>query len=215
MATKMYLRNEDSGLTSINMVAGDSNVTATPGSLLYTAGAVASNSGLNLGGTTYPTNGYIIGGSPSFNNITGYMSAPVNGFTCSGTITFNFWQKESNMTDNLGAQCVIHRRANDGSYISTVVDSQKGTEFSTSYAVQNWTASPTSTTFSSGDRILVLVMINDAGGTGVASTGWVSVDGPTSGALGDSWVQFTETVTEFVAAQSLLIPKRHRSLIVR
>jgi len=100
------------------------------------------------------------------------------------------------MLANAGVQVVIERLDNIGAIISTVINSEKGTELTTSSAVQNWTGAPTSTTFNKGDRIRIRIAANDAGGT-MASGHTVSFvnNGPTGGASGDSFVTFNETFT--------------------
>lgn len=125
-----------------------------------------------------------------------FISPPLDAdVTISGTITFNLWMNESNMAANAGAQCIIERVDSQGAIVSTVVNSEKGTELPvTTSAAQNWTATPTSTAFLKGDRIRIRVAANDGGGT--MASGYVvehDYNGPTAAANGDSYVTFTET----------------------
>jgi hypothetical protein len=126
----------------------------------------------------------------------------VNAVTISGAITKNVWMSESNMSANVGAQVIIDRCDGSGTFISTVENSEKGTELpATTRAAQNWaTGTVTSTTFADGDYIRVRVYGNDGGGT--MATGYtfdLSTGGTTAAADGDSYVTFTETITEYVA----------------
>ena len=130
-----------------------------------------------------------------------FLSRPLQAVTISGTITFNLYGYEEQMTANAGLRVVVDRCDGSGNFISQIVASNKGTELGTgSTAVQNWTASPTSTTLAAGDRIRVTVYTVDAGGTMAASgTVHVTIGGTTTGAGGnDTWVQFTENFTEIL-----------------
>src|SRR4051812_15114008 len=73
----------------------------------------------------------------------------VNAVTISGTITKNFWMAENNMSANVGAQVVIDRCDSAGTFISTVHNSEKGTELIVATpTAENWaTGTVTSTSF--------------------------------------------------------------------
>ena len=130
-----------------------------------------------------------------------WWSVPLSAVTISGTITFNIWGNENNMSANAGLQVVIDRVDGSGSFISTIINSEKGTELPTTTAAQNWTGAPTSTTLSDGDRLRVRVYINDGGGTmATGFLGVIAIGATSAGINGDSFVTFTETITEFVAA---------------
>ena len=128
----------------------------------------------------------------------------VNAVTISGSITANLWMHQSNMAANSGAQIIIDRCDSTGAFVSTVWNSEKGTELSTSTAVQNWSGTPTSTAFSAGDYIRARVYFNDAGGT-MASGYTLSFgyQGATGGASGDSYVTFTETIDAYAGSQTV------------
>lgn len=130
-------------------------------------------------------------------NVMQWISPPIDqDVTISGTITFNLWMGESATAANAGAQCVIQRITKLGAIGATVVNSEKGVELpkTSSIAAQNWTASPTSTAFTKGDRIRIRVAANDAGGT-MASGNTFTFDyaGTSAAADGDSYVTFNET----------------------
>lgn len=117
--------------------------------------------------------------------------------TISGTVTFNVWAYETNMSANVGMHAIVDRVGPTGT-ITQIVSSEKGTEVAVSASVgslNNWTASPTSTAMSRGDRIRVRILGNDAGTMASGFSFGVNFAGPTTAADGDTWVQFTEDVT--------------------
>ena len=125
----------------------------------------------------------------------------VNAVTISGAITKNFWMAESNMSANVGAQVIIDRCDSSGAFISTVHNSEKGTELPVgTRAAQNWnTGTVTSTTFDDGDHIRVRVYGNDVGTMASGFSFNMAVSGTTAAADGDSYVTFTETITAYSA----------------
>lgn len=117
--------------------------------------------------------------------------------TISGTVTYNLWGYEFAMTTNAGLRVEVARCDSAGAFISYISQSSRGTEMAqTTPAVNNWTATPTSTTLTDGDWIRVQVFAVDAGGTmaAAAAGALVRINGSVA-QLGDSWVQFNETVT--------------------
>lgn len=134
----------------------------------------------------------------------------VNAVTISGIVTFNLWGNESAMAVNAGLAAVVSRYDSTGNFISDVVAQANANhaddvELGTSSAAMNWTATPTSTTFSAGDWLAVVVHA-DAVGTMAAGTVTLAHGGPTAAASGDSYVTFTETITEYVATTSVPRP---------
>lgn len=126
-----------------------------------------------------------------------WLSAPLDAVTIAGTVTFNVRMAESAAQANTGAQVKIERCNGAGVVQSTIVNSEQGTELTTSESARNWTATPTSTALSAGDRIKITVLGNDAGGNmGSGRTFTLWYDGPTAGASGDSYVTFTESLSE-------------------
>jgi hypothetical protein len=185
--TVPYFWSSGTNLTKLD----GSAVGWSPAVLRTTRGTVAVT-----GGTTAtvagPTSGVEWGSTPLQ-----WVTAPLDqDITISGTITFNLWMGESATAANCGAQCVIERISSTGAVLSTIANSEKGTELpkTSAIAAQNWTAVATSTNMLKGDRIRVRVAANDAGGT-MASGNTFTFDynGPTGGADGDSFVTFNET----------------------
>lgn len=114
--------------------------------------------------------------------------------TIAGTITFNLWASESGMNANVAINCLIERLGPDMTVISTIVQTARVTEVSlTTSAVNNFTATPTSTSMKKGDRFRVRVFGDDAGTMGTGFTFDFVFAGSTAAANGDSFVTFTET----------------------
>ena len=122
-----------------------------------------------------------------------WISPPLaTAATISGTVTMNAYAAESQSACNCGMQVTV-RKYSGGAEGATLLNSERGTELGTTIALQNWTATPTSTSFAVGDRIVVRWWINDAGGNmGSNKTVTTDYDGKTAGADGDTWVQFNE-----------------------
>lgn len=126
-----------------------------------------------------------------------WWSNPLNAVTIAGTVTLNVWMAESDMTANVGAQIIIDRVDGSGAFISTILNTEKGTEIPlTTRAAQNWTAAPTSTALVAGDRLRVRVLGNDVGTMASGSSFNSQTGAASAGVDGDSFVTFTETITE-------------------
>lgn len=127
-----------------------------------------------------------------------WISDPLSAdFTIDGTITFNVWMAESNMAANAGAQVVIEKIDGATGGLTTIANSEKGTELPvTTRAAQNWTLDPSAVACKRGDRLRIRVAANDGGGTmNVGHPFTIGYNGGTGGSDGDSWVQFTEDLT--------------------
>jgi hypothetical protein len=166
-------------------------------------------SGLVVSTTNTLTGPIAEGGLPCLVSIGGnqlvWFTEPLNTVTISGLMTFNIWAAESNMSANAGIEVVAWRCDNSGALISTIIDSEKGTELPiTTRATQNWTGTPTSTTLADGDRVKIKVAINDGGGT-MASGFNVTMgySAASSGVDGNTFVKFNETVTEQGAVEAI------------
>lgn len=152
-----------------------------------------------------PTSGVQIG------SITrSWWTQPLSAVTISGTVTLNVWMSETNMSANVGAQVTIDWYDNSGTSLKgTVLNSEKGTEVPvTTRAAQNWTAAPTSSALANGDRLRIRVWGNDVGTMGSGFGFEFASGAPSAAADGDSWVQFTEAVSLYTAAPSLVYHDR-------
>jgi len=140
------------------------------------------------------------------NGIIYWYSPPLNAVTISGPITVNLRMAEEFATTNLGAYIQVYRTDNAGVAIEVILDGARGVEMGTSEADQNWAPTVTPSTLVAGDRLLVLVIASEVGtaGAGVATL-WF--DGPTGGASGDSFITFTETITEQAGGAAYAWPR--------
>lgn len=125
-----------------------------------------------------------------------WISPPLaTAATISGMVTLNTYAAESQSACNCGMQ-VTMRKYSGGAEGATLLNSERGVELGTTISLQNWTATPTSTSFAVGDRIVVRWWINDAGGNmGNNKSVTTDYDGKTGGADGDTWVQFSENLS--------------------
>lgn len=122
-----------------------------------------------------------------------WFSEPLTtAVTISGTVTLNIRCRESANTVNAGIALLLERANNAGTVQSTVsARAVIGAEAGTTDAARTGTRTPTSTAFSVGDRIKVTLSVINVGTMG-AGQFFVSYDGPTPNAAGDSYVTFTE-----------------------
>lgn len=179
MATKFYC---DDGTSGDELTGTERPLDITTQRVLKTTRATSTVNG--------PTAGVSMG------NPFRFTTKQLNAVLISGTITFNVWAIESNMANNAGMQCLIERLDSEGNLLSTIVNSEFGTELGTTVSANNWTATPTSTLLNQGDRIRVSWLANDAGGTMVAAASGFTVQwGDSVANQADTWVQFTETIT--------------------
>ena len=184
MATTLLLTNTPSGVTGLPETEYDA----------WTSRGDAAVSETGIG----DTDGVI----DLINDVNGtifWFSKPLAAVTIAGSITFNMRMAESAMTTNNGAAVRVIRANGAGAEISTLLTSSHGVEMTTAETARNWAATPTSTAFADGDRLLIKCGATEVG-AGAANIITLWFDGPSSGASGDSFLTFTETLTEFVAA---------------
>jgi hypothetical protein len=189
MATTFYLRSEPS--------------TIDPGAALDKLLSLNRGTGLVLS-VTQTGAGPIGLASMQATDVVGgtvlqWISNPLNAVTISGTITANLWVEESDAAANATSELGIVRLNNAGAFVSTICDGEAGPEMAaTTRAAQNWNPTTTSTTLSAGDRLGVIVFYNDATATTMAAGHTMSLGYSVSigAADGDSFVTFTETITQ-------------------
>lgn len=204
MSTKLFLRGSGRLATTHRgtNTAGLNGATTgwVPGSMFGSAGSgVTFASALTVTG---PTSGIEVtsGGSPppAYEFLSEPLAAAV---TISGTITFNIWASENNMSANVAINIAIDRMGPDGAIISRVITTARTTEVAVAAGgVNNFTGTPTSTNFAKGDRIRVRIFGDDAGtmATGFSFSG--DVDGGSAGFDGDTFITFTETFSVLTTA---------------
>jgi len=184
MATKVFLHDAASDI--------DPSAVETEKLADLTQGAAAATKATNtaLGPTAgiQATDG--AGGAPLT-----WFTGPLQAMTISRTITFNICGFESAAAANAGPQVKVERCDGAGIVISTVVNSEYGTEFATpAESANSWTATPTATTLADGDRLKITLLGNDAGGVMAAGATFSIVYDGATGATGDTYVQFGDGV---------------------
>lgn len=209
MPTTLYLTNSTATVASTGLVEDDRLLSVSRGAGLVTT----ANTNTILGPTTGLT---IISGNTTADTLL-WLSNSMSAFTFSTSLnTFNWYMSESAMAANVGSQILVYRYDINGNIVSTVLNTEFGTEASTaSRTVNNWTAGAGATVaFSDGDRIGVLVAGNDGGGTMAAlNTFQGSYGHNSSGSDGDSWIAFADVISETTAAGGNIAPKNTLSLM--
>lgn len=112
--------------------------------------------------------------------------------TIASTVTFNIWALESSMNANVQVGCYVFSVDGTQNISAAIADGTEGVELTTSLAVNNFTATPTSTALTRGSRLIIIPYHINIGTEGGGFTTTMNYDGPTSGASGDSFVTFTE-----------------------
>lgn len=143
---------------------------------------------ISIAGGAFPSDGLI------------WITNPLNAVTISGNITANVRAQESNAMANYGVCYGLYKVTSGG----TVTSFGHGTipmggtpELGTSESARSDTAATAGGAISAGERLVVVIAWVAAGGTsasGYTATGWYN--GPTSAASGDTFMTFTETITE-------------------
>lgn len=205
MSTTHYIRGTTSGYTPVGMSymnPHDLFTSKTDGSdylqanmgRFTSASRGASALGASVTSVTGPTNGIDLASSGPMPYT--YVSPPFSAdTTISGTITVNLWAQEASMSANaaIGGR-LFHWNAQTGA-LTEFGSGINTTELGTSYAVRQFTISPTSTAFAKGDRYYFIPYFDDASGVTMASGHSLSFTcgSSTADTEGDSWIQFTET----------------------
>lgn len=201
MATKFFIRTPEAvRFTGYNypltLMDGSTMTDGDIAQLLTTAagGAVTKVTATKAG----PTTGVSGGVASITDSCCWFYSDPLAAaVTISGTITFNIWALENSMSANATVGGRVLKYDADTGTLTEVCKATFGTELGTSSAVCNFTGTPTSTAFAKGDRIAFHVYFDDATAVTMASGFTCSfvANNATGGASGDSWVEFTETIT--------------------
>lgn len=134
-----------------------------------------------------------------------WISEPLNAVTISGTITPNIRALESNALANYGVGISISVLPSPGTGAESVLivpETAVGLELGTSEAARTSSITPTSTAISTGDRLIVHIWWYAAGGTSASGRTATGFWNGASGATGDSFVTFTEALTEVVVPDS-------------
>jgi hypothetical protein len=135
-------------------------------------------------------------------SVLAWMSEPfASGVTMNGTETMNFYGKEASAANNASVEFDLYKYSG-GSLGSAFCTGVWGTELTTSMATHAPTCSATSTTFATGDQLVVeLYIVNcttsgcPSGTMGAGSPGvTIDYDGYTSGSDGDTNLATAETI---------------------
>lgn len=125
-----------------------------------------------------------------------FITPPVDAdVTISGSITFNLWAHENNMSANAAINCAVYKVAAATGTQTLIHKTVRTTElgFSGAATVQNFAETPAAgVALNKGDRLRLVPFIDDAGtmATGFAATfNW----NDTVANLGQSFVTFNET----------------------
>jgi hypothetical protein len=186
MASQFFLRDLASDVTNGSNVTKQARITRGAASVTKITNTVAG-----------PTAGVQVTNGAGAAAIEWY-SDPLRGgqsLSAANLVTFNIRALESAVAANVGMQVRVELVDRFGTVISTIVDSERGTEVGTTDAANNWTLAATATTINHGNRLKITVLGNDIGTMGSGRTFTISYDGATAGAAGDSYVQFVETLT--------------------
>src|SRR6266550_2181330 len=122
MATPLYLTTTASDLDTGTVVYNQASLTRVVSAGTGTTNTVAG-----------PTSG-VAATATAGGQLLAWFTQPLDPVTISGTITFNVGMSESNAQANTGAQVIVERCDGAGNVISTVVNSEKGVELTTSVA---------------------------------------------------------------------------------
>lgn len=203
MSTLLWLTNAASGLGTGKLAMQDSG----PGAASTTAITNTAASGTNIvvtqtaGGTALSW-WYRVGAA----------------ITISGLVGVNVRGLESNALANAGAGILIERyNAAATTLVSTIVADTTIpatiSEYTTADAVKTTSFTPTSTAIAAGEWIKVTLKVRNVGTMATGYTVTNTYNGPTSGAAGDTFISFTETLPPYPAgAWSAKLPKLTSSL---
>lgn len=178
--TKLYLQSG----ASDGVWFGDERVLRlTAGAGLTVASATTGTGPLSDGALGWQTAGTALV----------WLTPPLDAVTIpAGTVVrFNFWQEESNVLANAGAECYVGRNDNAGAAIADLAAwSRFGTEMPVgTRTAQNWTTTSLSTSILAGERIAIYPAVIDAGGTmAPGHTCTFGFAGTSDSADGDSWI---------------------------
>lgn len=142
-----------------------------------------------------------------------WFTAPLNAVTISAVTPSpgaTVWGLESSTMANVQAALKVERCDGSGTVISTILPTAgtafqpSGSEYGTAASAQvAGTIGVNSTTLSAGDRIKVTLYGSDSALIGNMASGFTfttSYNGASASANGDTFVTFTETITEQTAA---------------
>lgn len=198
MATTLFLRAEDSDYSTGN---NDAKLNGSASwwisnSLATTRGS--SDVGSALTSTVAGTTNGVEVLDPTSSLPMVFYSPPLGAdVTISGSITWNLWAAESNMSANVAINGRLEVIAGSDGTITLIDQTARVTEVAvTTAAVNNFAETPAAgVACKRGDRLRVRIFGDDAGTMGSGFTFFIRYSGPTGGASGDSFLTLTETLS--------------------
>lgn len=119
--------------------------------------------------------------------------------TISGTISFNLWGREANMSANAAIGCRVDKVSAVDLSLTNIFAGKDNAEMSVltgdEFGLLAWTGTPTSTAMAKGDRLRAQIYFDDAGtnmGSGYILNAAYGYDVTN---YADSWFSLTETLT--------------------
>lgn len=141
-----------------------------------------------------------------------WISEPLNAVTVSGTITVNHRSNESNAMANYGAMAFVYKILAGNGAASKIGWAGNTTELGTTEAATSISIIPTSTALADGDMLAVVLGYAAAGGTSASGFTASGFYNGAAGATGDTFVSFTEAITEQTIPPPV-VPLPHPALI--
>jgi hypothetical protein len=135
-----------------------------------------------------------------------WASVRINAITIAGTITANIRALESAIAANYGVGCKVYKISGNA-IAAAFAQGSNLTEIGTAEAASSIALTPTSTVFTTGDRIGVLFFFVGVGGSVAGQTARMFWNGA-AGASGDTFLSFTETITAYAKGKIIHSPSQ-------
>jgi hypothetical protein len=138
--------------------------------------------------------------SESFDGLA-FITEPLNAFTLNSNVTSNIRAAESNAMANYGVGFSLYiKQAGTGDLVS-ISSGIDASELGTTEAARTGAVvSPSGNAIAAGERLVVILDWNGAGGTTASTYTATGFYNGLSGATGDTFITFAETITEQSAA---------------
>lgn len=131
-----------------------------------------------------------------------FVTEPLNAFTLAGSITINIRALENNAMANYVVGCQILKVAASGGAQSHIAFANLASELGTTEAVRSLSVTPSSTSILDGERLVLAIGYAGIGGSASGFTATGFYNGTSGGASGDTFITFTETITEQAVADT-------------
>lgn len=146
-----------------------------------------------------------------------WFTKQLTAFTLGGAATCNIRGSVSNAAANVAPRVEIARVDADGTNATVWAAGAHPDKFSTSEVAFSFLVAGDDISVSAGQRLRIRLYLDDWSQAAMASghTATIFYAGTSGGASGDTYVTFTQTLTENVAATSLLAQRPHRYHLIR